>query len=165
MDHKPKLLEQVRNTIRLKRYSIRTERAYMDWIKRLILFHHKRRPTVMGVPEARAFLSHLAVERHVAASTQRQALSALIFLYREVMKYPNISREWVWQYVFPSRKRSIDPRAGKERRHHVDEDDLYPCAESERQRSAQSVGCGLIDSRRLRNATVIRSKAMYDYSA
>ena len=245
MNHKPKLLDQVRNTIRLKHYSIRTERAYVDWIRRFILFHHKRHPTVMGAPEVRAFLSHLAVERHVAASTQRQALSALIFLYREVLnqdfgwledmerakkperlpvvfsrsevravlahldgqrwlmasllygaglrlmecvrlrvkdvdfayrqilvrdgkgqkdrvtmlpqtvieplrlhlervkalheqdladgfgevylpfalekKYPHISREWGWQYVFPSRKRSIDPRAGKERRHHVDE--------------------------------------------
>jgi integron integrase len=245
MNHKPKLLDQVRNTIRLKHYSIRTERAYMDWIRRFILFHHKQHPTVMGAPEVRAFLSHLAVERHVAASTQHQALSALIFLYREVLnqdlgwledmerakrperlpvvfsrsevravlahldgqrwlmasllygaglrlmecvrlrvkdvdfgyrqilvrdgkgqndrvtmlpqtvieplrlhlervkalheqdladgfgevylpfalekKYPKISREWVWQYVFPSRNRSIDPRAGKERRHHVDE--------------------------------------------
>jgi integron integrase len=245
MNHKPKLLDQVRNTIRLKHYSIRTERAYVDWIRRFILFHHKQHPTVLGAPEVRAFLSHLAVERHVAASTQRQALSAIIFLYREVLnqdlgrledmerakkperlpvvfsrsevrsvlahldgqrwlmasllygaglrlmecvrlrvkdvdfgyrqilvrdgkgqkdrvtmlpqtvieplrlhldrvkalheqdladgfgevylpfalekKYPNISRQWVWQYVFPSGKRSIDPRAGIERRHHVDE--------------------------------------------
>jgi site-specific recombinase XerD len=85
MNHKPKLLDQVRNTIRLKRYSIRTERAYVDWIRRFILFHHNQHPTVMGAPEVRAFLSHLAVERHVAASTHRQALSAIVFLYREVL--------------------------------------------------------------------------------
>jgi hypothetical protein len=58
MDHKPKLLDLVRNKIRLKHYSIRTEQAYVDWIKRFILFHHKRHPTSMGAPEIRAFLSH-----------------------------------------------------------------------------------------------------------
>jgi integron integrase len=245
MDHKPKLLDQVRYKIRLKHYSIRTEQAYVDWIKRFTLFHRNRHPASMGVPEVRAFLSHLAVERHVAASTQRQALSAIVFLYREILerdsgwledmerakkperlpvvfsraevravlarldgqawlmasllygaglrlmecirlrvkdvdfgyrqilvrdgkgqkdrvtmlpqmvveplrvqlqkvktlheqdlaegfgevylpfalerKYPDASREWHWQYVFPSHKRSVDPRTGKERRHHVDE--------------------------------------------
>src|SRR5882724_3259152 len=85
MDDKPKLLDLVRNTIRLKHYSIRTERAYIDWVKRFILFHHKRHPASMGAPEIRAFLSYLAVEGRVAASTQTQALSALIFLYREVL--------------------------------------------------------------------------------
>jgi hypothetical protein len=85
MDHKPKLLDLVRNKIRLKHYSIRTERAYVDWIKRFILFHHKRHPASMGAPEIRTFLSHLAVERKVAASTQSQALSAIIFLYRDVL--------------------------------------------------------------------------------
>jgi len=85
MDHKPRLLDQVRNKIRLKHYSIRTEQAYVDWIKRFILFHHKRHPATMGAAEVNAFLSHLAVERQVAASTQRQALSALVFLYREIL--------------------------------------------------------------------------------
>lgn len=85
MDDKPKLLDLVRNTIRLKHYSIRTERAYIDWVKRFILFHHKRHPASMGAPEIRAFLSDLAVEGRVAASTQTQALSALVFLYREVL--------------------------------------------------------------------------------
>ena len=85
MDDKPKLLDLVRNTIRLKHYSIRTERAYIDWVKRFILFHHKRHPASMGGPEIRAFLSYLAVEGRVAASTQTQALSALVFLYREVL--------------------------------------------------------------------------------
>jgi site-specific recombinase XerD len=85
MDHKPKLLDLVRHKIRLKHYSMRTERAYIDWIKRFILFHHKRHPASMGAPEIRAFLSDLAVARKVAASTQSQALSAIVFLYREVL--------------------------------------------------------------------------------
>ncbi len=85
MEQKPKLLEQVRDIIRLKHYSIRTERAYTDWIKRFILFHNKRHPNEMGASEVQAFLTHLAVEQHVAASTQQQALSALLFLYREVL--------------------------------------------------------------------------------
>jgi integron integrase len=248
MDDKPKLLDLVRNTIRLKHYSIRTERAYIDWVKRFILFHHKRHPASMDAPEIRAFLSYLAVEGKVAASTQTQALSALVFLYKEVLrrnvdslgkverakkperlpvvfsraevravlahldgqhwmmasllygaglrlmecirlrvkdvdftyrqilvrdgkgqkdrvsmlpqamaeplrqhlgkvkvlheedlaegfgevylpfalarKYAGASREWGWQYVFPARRRSIDPRSGTERRHHIDEKTL-----------------------------------------
>ncbi len=86
MNPKPKLLDQVRQKIRLKHYSIRTEQAYVDWIKRFILFHQKRHPASMGPPEVRTFLSHLAIERHVSASTQRQALSAIAFLYREILE-------------------------------------------------------------------------------
>lgn len=241
----PKLLDQVRDRIRVKHYSLRTEQAYLSWIKRFIYFHGKRHPKDMGAREVEAFLSHLAVEGRVSASTQSQALSALLFLYREVLeldlpwldkvvrakpsqhmpvvltvaevravlarlegvkwlmasllygsgmrlmeclrlrakdidferheilvrdgkgmkdrvtmlpasvvgplqehlakaralhekdlaegfgevylpfalgkKYPNAGREWGWQYVFPSSKRSIDPYSGKERRHHLDE--------------------------------------------
>jgi integron integrase len=248
MGHKPKLLALVRQKIRVKHYSIRTERAYVDWIKRFILFHHKRHPASMATPEVRAFLSHLAVQHKVAASTQRQALSAIVFLYREILdrevgwlgeverakqperlpvvfsraevrvvlahvdgqhwlmasllygaglrlmecvrlrvkdvdyeyrhilvrdgkgqkdrvtmlpqslteplkrhlekvnilhqqdltegfgevylpfalerKCASASHEWGWQYVFPARKRSIDPRSGRERRHHIDEKTL-----------------------------------------
>jgi integron integrase len=248
MDHKPKLLDLVRQKIRLKHYSIRTEQAYADWIRRFILFHNKRHPVSMGVPEIRAFLSHLAVDRKVAASTQRQALNAIVFLYREILdqevgwlgeieqakrperlpvvfsraevrallahldgqhwlmasllygagirlmecvrlrvkdvdftyrqilvrdgkgqkdrvttlpqtlleslkqhlekvkdlhdqdlaegfgdvylpfalerKYTSASHEWAWQYVFPARNRSTDPRTGKERRHHLGEKTL-----------------------------------------
>ncbi len=80
-----KLLDQVREIIRLKHYSHCTEEAYVDWIRRYILFHQKRHPKEMGTAEIQAFLTHLAVERHVAASTQNQAFSALIFLYREVL--------------------------------------------------------------------------------
>ncbi|MDQ3830847.1 MAG: phage integrase N-terminal SAM-like domain-containing protein [Candidatus Tectomicrobia bacterium] len=85
MHHKPKLLGLVRQKIRLKRYNIRTEQAYVDWIRRFILFQNKRHSASMGALEIRAFLSHLALERKVAASTQRQALNAVIFLYREIL--------------------------------------------------------------------------------
>ena len=77
----PKLLDQVRTAIRTRHYSIRTEATYLSWIKRFIVFHGKRHPHDMGVQEVRQFLSHLAVEGQVAASTQSQALSAILFLY------------------------------------------------------------------------------------
>lgn len=81
----PKLLDQVRDKIRVKHYSIRTETQYIQWIKRFIYFHGKRHPREMGAAEVEAFLSHLATEGNVSASTQNQALSALLFLYREVL--------------------------------------------------------------------------------
>jgi integron integrase len=83
---KRRLLDQVRDKIRLKHYSIRTEQAYLDWIRRFILFHNKRHPLEMGKVEIEDFLSHLAVVRNVSASTQNQAKSALLFLYREVLE-------------------------------------------------------------------------------
>jgi integron integrase len=82
----PKLLDQVRARIRVKHYSIRTEDQYVFWIKRFIYFHDKRHPREMGATEVEAFLSDLAVNGRVAASTQNQALSALLFLYREVLE-------------------------------------------------------------------------------
>jgi integron integrase len=239
------LLEQVRDAVRTRHYSIRTEEAYLRWIREYILFFDKRHPAELGAKEISAFLSHLAVGRNVAASTQNQALSALLFLYREVLalpigwvddverakrpkrlpvvftrdevkavlghlssdmwlmasllygsglrlmecarlrvkdvdfaqlqivvregkgekdritmlpaplvhplerqlerakalyemdvregfghvylpyalarKYPNADREWGWQYVFPARQRCLDPRMGREQRHHVAE--------------------------------------------
>lgn len=244
-DKPPRLLDQVRDKIRVKHYSLRTEQTYSQWIRRFILFHHKRHPKDMGAAEVEAYLSYLATDKNVAASTQSQALSALLFLYREVLgielpwlenltrakrpkrlpvvltvaevkavlarlegrnalmaellygaglrlmeclrlrvkdidfamgqitvrdgkgfkdrvtmlpestvdrlqrylakvkaihegdlqagfgevslpyaldrKYPDVGREWGWQYVFPSSQRSIDPYSGKERRHHLDE--------------------------------------------
>ena len=240
----PRLLDQVRHVIRRLHYSIRTEQAYVDWIRRFILFHGKRHPVEMGALEVEAFLTHLAVQGEVAASTQNQALNAIVFLYRRVLKkefgwlegverakkptrlpvvftreeargvlarldgirwvmasllygsglrlmecirlrvkdvdfdqhqlivrdgkggkdritmlpdrlveplkthldkiavlhkkdlsegfgavylpfalekkYPNANREWGWQYVFPATHRSVDPRSGIERRHHID---------------------------------------------
>jgi integron integrase len=255
-----KLLDQVRDVIRVKHYSIRTEEAYVDWIKRFILFHNKRHPKEMGSQEIEAFLTHLAVKGHVAASTQNQALAALLFLYHDVLrqeladpinalrakesqhlpavltkdevkqviahlsgthqlmarllygaglrlleclrlrvkdidferraiivrdtkgdedrvtmlpdsvvaplkehlqrvkrlheqdltkglgsvylpdaldrKLPNASREWLWQYVFPSDRLSVDPRSGAVRRHHADESGLQKAV----RQAAQQVG-------------------------
>lgn len=242
-----KLLDQARDHLRAMHYSYRTEETYLDWMRRYILFHQKRHPGEMDVPEIQAFLTHLASERNVAASTQNQALSAILFLYREVLhkeielvllssakrperlptvltreetlrvidclegvhklmaqllygsglrlmeclrlrvkdidfayktitvrdgkgekdritplpdsviavlqrqiervrilheedlaasfgevylpdaldrKYPNAARELAWQYLFPASKRALDPRSGKERRHHIDSSGL-----------------------------------------
>ena len=239
----PRLLEQVRVAIRAKHYSLRTEDTYVQWIRRFILFHDKRHPQAMGAAAVQQFLTDLAVTHQVAASTQNQALSALVFLYKEVLhqdfgwlddvvrakkptklpvvltrdevkwvfqhlsgaswlmasllygaglrlmeclrlrikdvdfathqltvregkgahdrvtmlpdsvhdrleqhlhevkqlhtcdleagfgsvylpyalerKYPEAAHAWIWQYVFPAARRSIDPRSGIERRHHV----------------------------------------------
>ena len=246
---KPKLLDQVRNVIRYKHYSIRTEESYVHWIKRYIFFHKKRHPQEMGCEEVSQFLTYLAVELNVASSTQNQAFSAILFLYRYVLKkelgllrnvtrakkpaklpvvftqdeiknivvqldginwlmanllygaglrlreclqlrvkdvdfgykqivvrdgkghkdrvtmlpvyiidpllkhlqkikvmhsrdlnngfgdvylpfalerkYKNANREWGWQYVFPSNKRSVDPRSKKVRRHHISESVIH----------------------------------------
>jgi integrase len=87
MTHRPrKLLDAVRETIRIKHYSPRTEEAYVHWIRRFVLFHDKRHPREMGAAEIEAFLSYLAVDQHLAASTQNQALSAILFLYRYVLQ-------------------------------------------------------------------------------
>ena len=83
---KPKLLDLVREKLRLKHYAKRTEQAYVDWIRRFILFHGKRHPREMGIGEVESFLTHLAVAGKVAASTQTQALCALLFLYKHVLE-------------------------------------------------------------------------------
>jgi integron integrase len=254
-----KLLDQVRDAIRLKHYSIRTEQAYVNWIKRYIHFHNVRHPAEMGAPQVQAFLTHLAAEENVAASTQNQALSALLFLYQEVLhqdlgpidamrakkpkrlpsvltkeemhrvldhlsgthllmakllygsglrlmeclrlrvkdldfaqhqifvrdgkgekdrvtmlpeslvsplqdhlrivkrthdedlakgygavylpyalerKYPNAEREWIWQYVFPANRLSVDPRSKIVRRHHIHESSLQKAVRA----AAQATG-------------------------
>ena len=255
----PSLLDQVRERVRIKHYSIRTEEAYVDWARRFILFHDKRHPRSIGAPEVEAFLSHLATERKVSASTQNQAKAALLFLYREVLgvelpwldeivqarvlrrlpvvltarevkalldhlngtmwlasallygtgmrvleglrlrvkdveferreiviregkgnkdrmtmlpenlmlplrdqlvkakrihdadlaagfgevfmpdalavKYPKAARQWGWQYVFPGAKRSIDPRSGIERRHHLGEQSIQKSVKIAAQRA------------------------------
>ena len=84
----PRLLDRVRNTIRARHYSPKTEKTYVAWVRRYVMFHRKRHPSEMGEDEVRSFLSWLAVERRVSASTQNQALSALLFLYREVLGEP-----------------------------------------------------------------------------
>jgi site-specific recombinase XerD len=90
MDNSPKkkLLDQMRDVLRLKHYARKTEESYLYWARRYILFHNKRHPREMRQAEITAFLTHLAVEEHVAASTQNQAYSAILFLYREVLQQP-----------------------------------------------------------------------------
>src|SRR5262245_23871661 len=83
----PRLLDQLLARLRVKHYSIRTPQAYVDWVRRFILFHGKQHPSVLGQHEAEAFLTHLAVQGRVSASTQNQAKSALLFLYREVIDH------------------------------------------------------------------------------
>ncbi|MEW6718555.1 MAG: integron integrase [Chloroflexota bacterium] len=83
-----KLLDQLRDQIRLKHYSYRTEQSYLQWVRRFILFHNKRHPKDMGMLEVNQYLTHLATQKNVAASTQNQALSAIIFLYKYVLKQP-----------------------------------------------------------------------------
>ena len=88
MESSPRLLDQMREVLRLKHLSYRTEEAYVSWARRFIVFHGKRHPKDMGVPEIRAFLSYLTTDQHVAASTQNSALNALLFLYRSVLRHP-----------------------------------------------------------------------------
>lgn len=93
-----KLLDRVRMALRTRHYALSTEKAYIDWIYQYILFHHKRHPREMGAKEIKAFLSYLAVKRNVAASTQNQALCALVFLYREVLEIDpgDFSEDLIW---------------------------------------------------------------------
>jgi site-specific recombinase XerD len=86
MNQSSTLLGRLREVIRYKHYSIRTEQSYVEWVRRFVSFHGRRHPREMGAEEVRAFLGYLAVELKVAASTHQQALSALLFLYREVLR-------------------------------------------------------------------------------
>jgi hypothetical protein len=88
----PRLLDQVRTAIRVRHYSRRTEEAYAHWIRKFILYHGKRHPSLMREPEIGAFISALATEGRVSASTQNQALSAVVFLYREVLRVSAVKR-------------------------------------------------------------------------
>lgn len=105
-----RLLDEVRNALRVKHYSIRTEQSYIQWIKRYIYFHNKKHPAEMGEAELSAFLTHIAVNQHVTASTQNQALSALLFLYKQVL---GIELPWlgdVTRAKRPSRLPTVLPR-------------------------------------------------------
>src|SRR6185369_439084 len=86
MATQPRLFDIVRQKIRARHYSYRTERQYLYWIRRFILHHKKRHPAEMGAAEVEGYLTHLAVEGRVSASTQNQALSAILFLYRQVLE-------------------------------------------------------------------------------
>jgi integron integrase len=104
MPESPRLLDQVRNAIRLRHYSFKTEKAYVDWIRRFIIFHGKRHPNLMGGVEVENFLSHLARDRNVAAATQAQALAALLFLYKRVLI---VDLPWIGNVVRASRPRHL----------------------------------------------------------
>jgi integron integrase len=104
MSDPPRFLDQVRDAVRTRHYSRRTEDAYLGWTKRFILFHRKRHPAAMGADEVNAFLSHLAVEGNVSASTQAQALSALVFLYRNVLDDP---LPWIDDIIRARRSRKL----------------------------------------------------------
>jgi integron integrase len=115
MEAAPKLLDRVRDRIRAKHYSLRTERAYLDWIRRFILFNDKKHPADMSAPEVEQFLTHLAVEGRVAAPTQNQALAAILFLYRDVLE---IELPWIENVVrarMPVRVPVVLPRADVQR--------------------------------------------------
>lgn len=100
----PKLLERMRIHLRTRHYSIRTEEAYIDWARRFILFHGKRHPRDMGAAEVEAFLTHLAVDRQVAASTQNQAKAALLYLYKQVLE---IDLPWLNEVVQAKRPKRL----------------------------------------------------------
>lgn len=101
---KPRLIDQVRNVLRLHHYSIRTEEAYIQWIKRFIFFHNKRHPNEMGEKEIRNYLTHLAVDKHVSASTQNLALSAILFLYKRVLE---LDLDWIDDVVRAKRPKYL----------------------------------------------------------
>jgi integron integrase len=100
----PRLLDQLRATLRVRHLSLNTEEAYVDWARRFILFHGKRHPKELGAAEVQAFLSHLAVERHVSASTQNQAKAALLFLYKRVLE---VDLPWLDEVVQAKERRRL----------------------------------------------------------
>src|SRR5262245_36447128 len=100
----PRLFDAAREAIRLRHYSRRTEQAYVGWIRRYILFHGKRHPAMMGLDEVSRFLSSLAVEGNVSASTQNQALAALLFLYGQVL---GVDLPWLTELVRASRPQRL----------------------------------------------------------
>ena len=146
----------LKTSIRSRHYSIRTETAYVDWVRRFIAFQDYADPgRINSASAVKGYLDYLATVRKVAASTQNQALNALVFFYNHVLdepigdmesfvrsiydtdrakgfpgayiwpslarKYPKAASEWIWQYVFPAKSLSVDPRSGAVRRHHINE--------------------------------------------
>jgi len=97
-------MDSVRAAIRVRHYSFRTEKAYVDWIRRFILFNKKRHPRDMGGPEVAAFLNHLANDRQVSSATQAQALAALLFLYKRVI---NVALPWIGDVVRAHRPKRL----------------------------------------------------------
>jgi integron integrase len=104
MPQAPRLLDEVRKAIRLRHYSYRTEKAYVDWIRRFVVYHDKRHPIQMGGAEVEGFLSHLARDRDVSAATQGQALAAILFLYKHVL---NVDLPWIGDVVRATRPKRL----------------------------------------------------------
>ena len=104
MSAKPRLLDQVREALRLRHYSYRTEQQYVGWIRRFIIYHDRRHPAQLGGPQVEAFLSHLAVDRRVSAATQAQALAAILFLYKHVL---NVDLPWLAGVVRATRPKRL----------------------------------------------------------
>jgi len=111
-----KLLDQTRDVLRLKHYSLRTERSYCDWIKRFIRFHQLRHPKDMGAAEISQFLTHLARIGNVSAATQNQALSALLFLYQQVLKQ---EVDWIEEVERAKRPRRVPVVLTREEIHKI----------------------------------------------
>src|SRR5678816_2553169 len=104
MSYKPRLLDHLREAIRVRHYSYRTETQYVAWVRRYILFHGKRHPRELAGPEVESFLTHLATDRNVAAATQAQALAAILFLYKHVLK---LDLPWLGNVVRASRPKRL----------------------------------------------------------
>ena len=104
MEEKPKLLDQVRKRIRFRHYSRRTEKSYVNWVQRFVIFNGMRHPLEMGAPEVETYLSYLANEKKVSPSTQNQALSALLFLYKQVL---GVDLPWLTDLDRAKRSRRI----------------------------------------------------------
>ena len=100
----PSLLDQVKRATRLKHYSIRTEQAYTDWVKRYVIFHKKQHPRNLGTREVTEFLSYLAIERNVSPNTQSQAFNALLFLYKHVLNQP---LDPITEFIRPKKKQKL----------------------------------------------------------
>ncbi len=113
------LLTELARELRLRHYSDRTLRAYTRWVVRYVRFHGTRHPSQLSQEDVVEFLSALAIRSGVSASTQNQALAAIAFLYREVLRTPEASTEWRWQYVFPAARTYVDVMSREIRRHHL----------------------------------------------
>jgi integrase len=125
---KPKLLEQVRQIIRIKHYSLRTEESYVNWIKRFIFFHNKKHPREMGEKDRTTMLpekvieplkKHLQTVKKIHEEDLQNGYGTVYLPYAIERKYSNAKYDWGWQYVFPATKISTDPRTGIQRRHHL----------------------------------------------
>jgi hypothetical protein len=123
-EQQPKLLDRLRETLRTRHYSRRTEQTYCQWVKRFIYFHNVRHPEEMAEPEINAFLTHLAVKEKVRTIHEGDLADGwgrVLLPDALDRKYPNAPKEWRWQWVFPQENRWKSTQTREEGRHHVDE--------------------------------------------